>query len=95
MRTASRPRGAASFAMTMLVQTSRGDAYTEAELGAMFGRAGFSRTEFHPLPPTRQELAISLPLASGRRDLPTVNERAVRRPPEGGRPGRLHLGRRR
>ncbi|WP_437803267.1 methyltransferase [Sorangium sp. So ce693] len=53
------PPGAASFAMTMLVQTSRGDAYTEAELGAMFGRAGFSRTEFHPLPSTRQELAIS------------------------------------
>ncbi|WP_437300681.1 hypothetical protein [Sorangium sp. So ce426] len=53
------PPSAAAFAMTMLVQTPRGDAYTDAELGAMFGRAGFSRTEFHPLPPSTQHLAIS------------------------------------
>ncbi|WP_437767621.1 class I SAM-dependent methyltransferase [Sorangium sp. So ce281] len=53
------PPSAAAFAMTMLVQTSRGDAYTAAELGAMLGRAGFSRTEFHPLPPSTQHLAIS------------------------------------
>ncbi|WP_437581088.1 methyltransferase [Sorangium sp. So ce887] len=53
------PPNAAAFAMTMLSHTPRGDAYTEAELGAMFGGAGFSRTEFYPLPPSGQHLAIS------------------------------------
>ncbi|WP_437593859.1 methyltransferase [Sorangium sp. So ce1000] len=53
------PPSAAAFAMTMLSHTPRGDAYTEAELAAMLGSAGFSRTEFHPLPPSTQHLAIS------------------------------------
>src|SRR5262249_39912086 len=43
------PPSTASFALTMLATTARGDAYTFAECQAMFADAGFRRSEFHPL----------------------------------------------
>jgi hypothetical protein len=36
-----------------------GDAYTFAEYERIFARAGFSRSEFHPLPPTAQQAVVS------------------------------------
>jgi ubiquinone/menaquinone biosynthesis C-methylase UbiE len=53
------PPSAASFALTMLATTARGDAYTFAEYQQVFARAGFSRSEFHSLPPTTQQAVIS------------------------------------
>jgi len=49
----------ASFAMTMLGGTPRGDVYTYSQLEAMCRGAGFSRTELHPLPPTPQQAVIA------------------------------------
>jgi len=49
----------ALFAMTMLVTTPAGDAYTFSKLEAMAAAAGFSRSEFHPLEPTYQSVVIS------------------------------------
>src|SRR5262249_30921974 len=46
------PPTAAGFALTMLATTARGDAYTFAEYQDIFAAAGFSRSEFHALPPT-------------------------------------------
>jgi hypothetical protein len=43
----------------MLATTARGDAYTFAELEAMFASAGFARSEFHPLPPSAQQAVVS------------------------------------
>ena len=43
----------------MLATTAHGDAYTFAELQAMFAQAGFSRSEFHALPPTMQQAVVS------------------------------------
>jgi hypothetical protein len=40
----------AAFAMTMLVSTASGDAYTLNELTAMHKDAGFSATKAHPIP---------------------------------------------
>ncbi len=46
------PAMPASFALIMLAETPGGDAYTRKELENMFNRAGFSRHEFHAMPPT-------------------------------------------
>jgi hypothetical protein len=53
------PPDAAGFALTMLVTTAHGDAYTFAEYQQFFASAGFARSEFHPLPPTMQQLVVS------------------------------------
>lgn len=53
------PVETAGFALVMLATTARGDAYTFAELEGMFARAGFARSEFHPLPPTAQQAVVS------------------------------------
>src|SRR5439155_18843670 len=53
------PPSAATFALTMLATTARGDAYTFAEYRQMFAKAGFLRSEFHPLPPTMQQAVVS------------------------------------
>jgi 2-polyprenyl-3-methyl-5-hydroxy-6-metoxy-1,4-benzoquinol methylase len=53
------PPATANFALVMLATTARGDAYTFAELQGMFARAGFARSEFHALPPTTQQAAVS------------------------------------
>jgi hypothetical protein len=53
------PPSAAGFALTMLATTARGDAYTFAEYQRFFGQAGFARSEFHPLPPTMQQVVVS------------------------------------
>lgn len=53
------PPSTAPFALTMLATTARGDAYTFAEYERMFARAGFTRSEFHPLPPTAQQAVVS------------------------------------
>lgn len=47
----------AAFALTMLISTPAGDAYTFAEYDEMFRNAGFSRNESIPLPP--QHIIIS------------------------------------
>jgi ubiquinone/menaquinone biosynthesis C-methylase UbiE len=54
------PPQAATFALTMLATTARGDAYTFAEYERMFTKAGFARSEFHPLPPTPQQAVLSV-----------------------------------
>jgi 2-polyprenyl-3-methyl-5-hydroxy-6-metoxy-1,4-benzoquinol methylase len=53
------PPSTAGFALVMLATTARGDAYTFAELEAVFGRAGFARSEFHALLPTTQQAVVS------------------------------------
>jgi hypothetical protein len=53
------PPATATFALTMLATTARGDAYTFAEYERMFANAGFARSEFHPLPPTTQQAVVS------------------------------------
>jgi ubiquinone/menaquinone biosynthesis C-methylase UbiE len=53
------PPSAANFALTMLATTAHGDAYTFAEYQQMFAKAGFGRSEFHPLPPTMQQAVVS------------------------------------
>jgi 2-polyprenyl-3-methyl-5-hydroxy-6-metoxy-1,4-benzoquinol methylase len=53
------PPSTANFALVMLATTAHGDAYTFAEFQAMFARAGFVRSEFHPLPPTTQQAVVS------------------------------------
>lgn len=52
------PPDSAGFALTMLATTPAGDAYTFNEYQAMFERAGFARTELHPLPPTMERVVI-------------------------------------
>ena len=49
----------ASFALMMLATTPNGDAYTYPELESMFAKAGFSRSECHPLPPSPQSAVVS------------------------------------
>jgi 2-polyprenyl-3-methyl-5-hydroxy-6-metoxy-1,4-benzoquinol methylase len=44
------PPTPAAFAMTMLASTPAGDAYTLAELTAMYGEAGFKDVSGHPIP---------------------------------------------
>ena len=53
------PPDTATFSMVMLASTPSGDAYTFAELESMARNAGFSRSTFHPLPPTIEQLVIS------------------------------------
>lgn len=53
------PPPAAGFALTMLATTAAGDAYTFAEYEQMFSHAGFTRSTFHPLPPTPQQAIVS------------------------------------
>jgi 2-polyprenyl-3-methyl-5-hydroxy-6-metoxy-1,4-benzoquinol methylase len=53
------PPTAAGFALTMLATTAHGDAYTFAEYQQFFARAGFAKSEFHPLPPTTQQVVVS------------------------------------
>lgn len=53
------PPPSAMFSLVMLGSTPSGDAYTFRELDEMFKRAGFSRSEFHQLPPSPQQVVIS------------------------------------
>ncbi len=53
------PPATATFALTMLATTARGDAYTFAEYDQVFARAGFTRSDFHALPPTTQQAVVS------------------------------------
>ena len=53
------PPATAGFALTMLATTARGDAYTFAEYERIFAHAGFTRSEFHALPPTAQQAVVS------------------------------------
>jgi 2-polyprenyl-3-methyl-5-hydroxy-6-metoxy-1,4-benzoquinol methylase len=53
------PPATATFALTMLATTARGDAHTFAEYDRVFSDAGFARSEFHPLPPTTQQAVVS------------------------------------
>jgi 2-polyprenyl-3-methyl-5-hydroxy-6-metoxy-1,4-benzoquinol methylase len=49
----------ATFALIMLAETPAGDAYTRAELEKMFNLAGFSRHEFHAMPPSPHSVLVS------------------------------------
>jgi SAM-dependent methyltransferase len=53
------PPPSAAFSLTMLATTPAGDAYTFAELDAMFRAASFSRSEIHPVPPSMEHAIIS------------------------------------
>ncbi len=53
------PAVPAAFALIMLAETPGGDAYTRAELEHMFNRAGFSRHEFHAMPPSPHSVLVS------------------------------------
>jgi precorrin-6B methylase 2 len=53
------PPPSAMFGLVMLAGTPGGDAYTFREFEEMFGNAGFSRSEFHQLPPTPQQVIVS------------------------------------
>jgi ubiquinone/menaquinone biosynthesis C-methylase UbiE len=53
------PPEAASFSLQMLGSTPSGDAYTFLEFERMFHNAGFARSQFHPLPPSMQQVVIS------------------------------------
>lgn len=53
------PTESAGIALTMLVSTSGGDAYTFSEYEEMFRRAGFSSSELHSLPPSFQRVVIA------------------------------------
>jgi 2-polyprenyl-3-methyl-5-hydroxy-6-metoxy-1,4-benzoquinol methylase len=54
-----RPAVPAAFALIMLAETPGGDAYTRSELEHMFKRAGFSRHEFHAMPPSPHSVLVS------------------------------------
>jgi 2-polyprenyl-3-methyl-5-hydroxy-6-metoxy-1,4-benzoquinol methylase len=53
------PPSTATFALVMLATTAHGDAYTFAEYQSIFAHAGFSRSEFHSLPPTTQQAVVA------------------------------------
>jgi ubiquinone/menaquinone biosynthesis C-methylase UbiE len=53
------PPSSAMFSAVMLATTRGGDAYTFKEFEEMFKNAGFSRTEFHELPPAMEQVLIS------------------------------------
>src|SRR5437588_5461855 len=53
------PAVPAAFALIMLAETPGGDAYTRGELEHMFNRAGFSRHEFHAMPPSPHSVLVS------------------------------------
>jgi SAM-dependent methyltransferase len=48
----------ASFAMTMLTTTATGDAYTFSELSEMYGQAGFTNINGHPIPMSPHTIVI-------------------------------------
>ena len=52
------PAPSATFALTMLATTPKGDAYTFAEYERMHRDAGYARSELHPLPQTMQRVVI-------------------------------------
>jgi 2-polyprenyl-3-methyl-5-hydroxy-6-metoxy-1,4-benzoquinol methylase len=54
------PAVPAAFALIMLAETARGDAYTRAQLENMFNRAGFSQHEFHAMPPSPHSVLVSI-----------------------------------
>jgi 2-polyprenyl-3-methyl-5-hydroxy-6-metoxy-1,4-benzoquinol methylase len=49
----------AAFALSMLVLTAEGDAYTFAQLDDMLKQAGFARNALHALEPTAQHAVVS------------------------------------
>jgi 2-polyprenyl-3-methyl-5-hydroxy-6-metoxy-1,4-benzoquinol methylase len=53
------PPVAAAFSLMMLGSTPGGDAYTFSEYQRMFANAGFTRSEFHRLLPTEQQVVIA------------------------------------
>ncbi len=53
------PAPSAAFALTMLVTTPEGDAYTFAEYEQMFRGAGFNGVEQRPLPPASEQVIIA------------------------------------
>jgi ubiquinone/menaquinone biosynthesis C-methylase UbiE/predicted transcriptional regulator len=53
------PAMPAAFALIMLAETPAGDAFTRSELENMFNRAGFSRHEFHAMPPSPHSVLVS------------------------------------
>jgi ubiquinone/menaquinone biosynthesis C-methylase UbiE len=53
------PAMPAAFALIMLAETPAGDAFTRSELEDMFNRAGFSRHEFHAMPPSPHSVLVS------------------------------------
>lgn len=53
------PPHAVTFALTMLVTTASGDAYTFAEYEKMFANAGFSRSELIKLPMGIEQVIVS------------------------------------
>jgi 2-polyprenyl-3-methyl-5-hydroxy-6-metoxy-1,4-benzoquinol methylase len=53
------PAMPAAFALIMLAETPAGDAYTCSDLENMFSRAGFSRHEFHAMPPSPHSVLVS------------------------------------
>ena len=52
------PEGVAGFSLVMLGTTPSGDAYTFEEFQEMFRAAGFSRSEWHELPPPTVQSAV-------------------------------------
>jgi hypothetical protein len=52
------PPMSAGFAMTMLASTADGDAYTFAELSAMYSEAGFKGIKAHPIPMSPQTIVV-------------------------------------
>ncbi|WP_263357229.1 methyltransferase [Acidicapsa ligni] len=54
----TRPLAATGFAMTMLTSTEAGDAYTLAELSAMYQEAGFGTVAAHPIPMSPQTVIL-------------------------------------
>lgn len=53
------PPEAAAFSLVMLATTPNGDAYTFSEFDRMFQNSGFSKSEFHLLPPSFEQVVIS------------------------------------
>ena len=47
------------FSVIMLATTDSGDAYTFNEYERMFGKAGFKRSELHPVPNLMQQIIVS------------------------------------
>lgn len=53
------PPSTATFALTMLASTGKGDAYTFEEYESIFRNAGFKNSEYHALLPTNQQAVVS------------------------------------
>jgi 2-polyprenyl-3-methyl-5-hydroxy-6-metoxy-1,4-benzoquinol methylase len=54
------PPSSAGFALTMLATTKAGDAFTFAEYETIFKNAGFEKSVFHQLPPSTQQVVVSM-----------------------------------